>query len=117
MTAIFNWCDYMRYVTDYSSNTFALYVGTIYISTTSLFLASPPSFLVKMLIMGIVKGVEELSINFHDDRIANGFIAVVIAILYTITVYLLEKIRGTVLFTEGIRESLSDYAYPVNLST
>ena len=28
-----NWCDYMRYVTDYSSNTFALYVGTIYLST------------------------------------------------------------------------------------
>jgi hypothetical protein len=32
ITAIFNWCDYMRFVTDYSSNTFALYVGTIYIS-------------------------------------------------------------------------------------
>ena len=35
MTAIFNWCDYMRYVTDYSSNTFALYVGTIYLSIDS----------------------------------------------------------------------------------
>jgi hypothetical protein len=32
ITAIFNLCDYMRFVTDYSSNTFALYVGTIYIS-------------------------------------------------------------------------------------
>jgi len=33
VTAIFNWCDYMRYVTDFSSSTFGLYVGTIYIST------------------------------------------------------------------------------------
>jgi hypothetical protein len=31
-----NWCDYMRYVTDYSSNTFALYVGTIYLSMSTL---------------------------------------------------------------------------------
>ena len=33
ISAGLNWCDYMRYVTDYSSNTFALYVGTVYLST------------------------------------------------------------------------------------
>ena len=32
LAAGLNWCDYMRYVTDYSSNTFALYVGTVYLS-------------------------------------------------------------------------------------
>ena len=32
ITAFGNLCDYMRYVTDFSSNTFAMYVGTIYIS-------------------------------------------------------------------------------------
>ncbi|KAE9982750.1 hypothetical protein EG327_005758 [Venturia inaequalis] len=85
ITAIFNWCDYMRYVTDYSSNTFALYV---------------------------VKGVEELSINFYDERITNGFMSVMIGILFTLTVYFLEKIRSTTLFTESARELLSDYAYP-----
>jgi hypothetical protein len=36
IAAVSNWCDYMRYVTDYSSNTFALYVGTIYISMSLL---------------------------------------------------------------------------------
>ncbi|RDI88959.1 hypothetical protein Vi05172_g1661 [Venturia inaequalis] len=91
ITAIFNWCDYMRYVTDYSSNTFALYVGTIY----------------------IIKGVEELSINFYDERITNGFMSVMIGILFTLTVYFLEKIRSTTLFTESARELLSDYAYPL----
>lgn len=30
--AIFNWCDYMRYVTDFSSESFGMYVGIIYIS-------------------------------------------------------------------------------------
>ena len=32
LTALWNWCDYMRTVTDFSSQTFAMYVGTIYIS-------------------------------------------------------------------------------------
>ena len=30
--AVFNWCDYMRYITDFSSTSFGLYVGTIYMS-------------------------------------------------------------------------------------
>lgn len=65
------------------------------------------------MIQSVVKGVEELSVSFYDDRITNGFMAVVIAILYSITVYMLEKIRKTTLFNEGVREVLSDYAYPV----
>lgn len=32
MSAVFNWCDYMRYITDFSSNSFGLYVGIIYMS-------------------------------------------------------------------------------------
>jgi boron transporter len=34
--AIFNWCDYMRYVTDFSSESFGMYVGIIYISGSTL---------------------------------------------------------------------------------
>lgn len=32
MSAIFNWCDYMRYITDFSSNSFGTYVSIIYMS-------------------------------------------------------------------------------------
>jgi hypothetical protein len=32
MSAIFNWCDYMRYITDFSSNSFGMYVSIIYMS-------------------------------------------------------------------------------------
>jgi hypothetical protein len=39
--------------------------------------------------------------------------SVMIAILYSITIYLLEKIRTTTLFREPIRMFLSDYAYPL----
>lgn len=32
IVAVFNTCDYMRYVTDFSSESFGMYVGIIYIS-------------------------------------------------------------------------------------
>lgn len=32
MAAVFNWCDYMRYITDFSSQSFGFYVGIIYMS-------------------------------------------------------------------------------------
>jgi hypothetical protein len=34
VVAVFNICDYMRYVTDFSSEAFGMYVGIIYISTS-----------------------------------------------------------------------------------
>jgi len=32
LVAVFNACDYMRYVTDFSSESFGMYVGIIYLS-------------------------------------------------------------------------------------
>ncbi|KAL8763855.1 MAG: hypothetical protein Q9184_000451 [Pyrenodesmia sp. 2 TL-2023] len=91
ITAIFNICDYMRTVTDFSSDTFGLYVGTIY----------------------IIKGVEELAINFDNNTILNGFASALVAVLYTLTVYLLERMGSTCLFNASTRKVLSDYAYPI----
>ena len=92
ITAFTNLCDYMRTITDFSSQTFALYVGTIY----------------------IVKGVEELSINFYDDRFLNGFASAMVAILFTLTIYLLEQLRHTTFSRVWIRELLADYAYAIS---
>lgn len=86
-----NLCDYMRMVTDFSSETFALYVGTIY----------------------LIKGVEELSVNFYDGAIVNGFASAMIAILYTLSIYFLEAVGSTTFFNGIIRTILSDYAYPI----
>ena len=37
LVAVWNLCDYMRYVTDFSSETFGMYVGIIYMSKFCLF--------------------------------------------------------------------------------
>lgn len=39
LVAIFNICDYMRYVTDFSSESFGLYVGIIYISKSIMYIS------------------------------------------------------------------------------
>lgn len=38
--ALFNTCDYMRYVTDFSSQSFGMYVGIIYCSKSQPFTVS-----------------------------------------------------------------------------
>jgi hypothetical protein len=43
LVAIWNMCDYMRYVTDFSSESFGMYVGIIYLSTLSK--PRPPTFI------------------------------------------------------------------------
>ncbi|KAF9876772.1 hco3- transporter family protein [Colletotrichum karsti] len=87
--AIFNACDYMRYVTDFSSESFGLYVGIIY----------------------IIKGVEELVNEFNAEGGAAGYLACMIAILYFATVYGLEKLGSSTLWKAGFRGILADYAY------
>lgn len=89
--ALTNLCDYMRTITDFSSQTFGLYVGTIY----------------------VVKGIEELAINFYDQKIVNGFASALVAVLFYLTIFYLERMGQTSFGTSGIRKFLSDYAYPL----
>ena len=93
MAAIFNLCDYMRYITDYSSEAFGMYVGIIY----------------------MIKGVEELVAQFYEDagQITGGYLSIVIAIGYWATVYVLEYMGKTTMLKAWIRKSLADFAYPI----
>ncbi|KAK4932268.1 hypothetical protein LTR66_015986, partial [Elasticomyces elasticus] len=86
-----NLCDYMRYITDFSSNCFGAYVGIIY----------------------MIKGVEELIDEFTISTPAAGFLGIVVALCYWFTVYGLELTGGTILFSPVLRKVLSDYAYPI----
>ncbi|KAL8787079.1 MAG: hypothetical protein Q9213_002421 [Squamulea squamosa] len=89
--AICNICDYMRYVTDFSSESFGMYVGIIY----------------------IIKGVEELVAEFTVYNSTQGYLSCVIAILYFGTIYSLEAIGKSTMFRPWIRGILADYAFPI----
>ncbi len=111
--AICNTCDYMRYVTDFSSQSFGMYVGIIYISESVLELENVKATnLIRYL---SVKGVEELVSEFTLFNSTQGYLSCVIAILYFGTIYSLEAIGQSTLFTPWLRDILADYAYPVRL--
>ncbi|RJE21771.1 Anion exchange family protein [Aspergillus sclerotialis] len=97
-SAIFHWavavcniCDYMRYVTDFSSQSFAMYVGIIY----------------------IIKGVEELVNEFSSKGLSAGYMGCMIAILYFLTIYGLESLGSSTIGRVGLRTLLADYAYAI----
>ncbi|KAI5205320.1 hypothetical protein E4T39_03112 [Aureobasidium subglaciale] len=90
ITSFGNLCDYMRFITDFSSNAFGMYVGIIY----------------------MIKGVQELIAQFDESSQAAGFLSIVVALCYWATVYALEMLPHTVVFTPVTRKLLSDYAYP-----
>ncbi|PKY05761.1 hypothetical protein P168DRAFT_266477 [Aspergillus campestris IBT 28561] len=96
--AIFHWtvavcnvCDYMRYVTDFSSESFGMYVGIIY----------------------CIKGVEELVNEFDTHGHSAGYLGCVIAMLYFLTIYALEKLGSSTVWRPGVRGFLADYAYVI----
>jgi hypothetical protein len=109
MASIFNWCDYMRYITDFSSTSFGLYVGTIYMSKLQWNFI----FQHQSLTAATVKGVEELVDQFNNGSVPGGYLSVVIALCYWFTVYGLELMGSTVMFRPYIRKFLSDFAYPI----
>ncbi|KAF3020289.1 hypothetical protein E8E14_013347 [Neopestalotiopsis sp. 37M] len=89
IVAMFNLCDYMRYVTDFSSESFGMYVGIIY----------------------MIKGVEELVNEFTVEGPVSGYLSCIIAILYFASVYSLEKLGQSTLWNPWFRGILADYAY------
>ncbi|THV87828.1 hypothetical protein D6D29_00421 [Aureobasidium pullulans] len=91
ITSFGNLCDYMRFITDFSSNAFGMYVGIIY----------------------MIKGVQELIAQFSQSTHEAGFLSIVVALCYWATVYALEMLPHTVVFTPVTRKLLSDYAYPI----
>ncbi|KAF2267808.1 HCO3 transporter family protein [Lojkania enalia] len=84
-----NYCDYMRYVTDFSSESFGMYVGIIY----------------------MIKGVEELVNEFSVAGSTAGFLSCMIAILYFGSVYGLERLGSSTIWKPWFRGVIADYAY------
>ena len=108
--AVFNTCDYMRYVTDFSSQSFGAYVGIIYCSMSSSYYTQSLDY---FLSPHLVKGVELLIGEFESYGPTDGFMSVTIALLFFFTVYVLDMVGNGIWFQPSIRVLLGDYAFPV----
>ncbi|GAC76651.1 Na+-independent Cl/HCO3 exchanger AE1 [Moesziomyces antarcticus T-34] len=91
VVAIFNVCDFTRFITDMTSETFGFYVGVIYIQ----------------------KGIELLIEEFEPAPLDNatGWLSVTIAILFTVSVYLVAKVGNTSYLPFRARNFIAGYAF------
>lgn len=91
LVAVFNICDFTRFITDMTSQTFGFYVGVVYVQK------------------GIELLIEEFEPAPRDN--ATGWLSVTIAILFTISVYLVTAIGRTSFLPFRIRTFLGSYAF------
>lgn len=88
LVSIFNLCDYTRFITDMTSDTFGLYVGVVYIQ----------------------KGIELLVREFDDN--AAGWLSVTIAILFCVTVYFVSLVGTSSYLPFRLRRLIGSMAFP-----
>ena len=88
IVAVFNLCDYTRFITDMTSDTFGFYVGVVYVQ----------------------KGIELLVREFDDN--AAGWLSVTIAILFCVTVYFVTLIGSSTYLPFRLRRLIGAMAFP-----
>ncbi|KAE8225941.1 hypothetical protein CF319_g1379 [Tilletia indica] len=94
IAAIFNVCDFTRFITDMTTQTFGFYVGIVYIQKG-----------IELLILEYIPTEES-----PDLDNATGWLSVTIAILFTVSVYLVTAIGKTRFLTLSIRRLFSAFA-------
>ncbi|EPQ28772.1 uncharacterized protein PFL1_03575 [Pseudozyma flocculosa PF-1] len=95
VVAVFNVCDFTRFITDMTSETFGFYVGIVYIQ----------------------KGIELLIEEFKPAPLDNatGWFSVTIAILFTVSVYLVSKVGATSYLPFRLRNLVGSYAFTAGI--
>lgn len=91
LVAIFNLCDYTRFITDMTADTFGLYVGVIYVQ----------------------KGIELLVREFGPEPLdsATGWLAVTIAVLFSVTVYFATLVGASTYLPFQLRRIVGQLAF------
>lgn len=70
-----------------------------------------------MLTALLVKGLEELINEFSSISTTAGYMSCMIAILYFLTIYSLEKLGNSTVSWPWTRTILADYAYVVGIAS
>ncbi|EIN11935.1 hypothetical protein PUNSTDRAFT_83796 [Punctularia strigosozonata HHB-11173 SS5] len=94
ITAILNWCNFLRYVTLFSCDIFGFYVSWVYLQY----------------------GVQVVTRQFVSAPSENGpFVGIILALLMLITSFLFRSLSQTTFFHRHVRRFLADYGMPISL--
>ncbi|KAH0835696.1 HCO3 transporter family-domain-containing protein [Lanmaoa asiatica] len=92
ITAAFNCCNFLRYVTLFSCDTFGFYVSWVYLQY----------------------GVQVITRQFSDTS-DGAFVAIILALLMLVTPFLFQALSKTAYFHRIVRRFFADYGMPLSL--
>ncbi|TBU25500.1 anion exchanging protein [Dichomitus squalens] len=108
ITAALNWCNFLRYVTLFSCDTFGFYVSWVYLQygvqvVTRQFpsdaSSSPPTG----------------STQSGTSTLDGAFVGIILALLMTVTAFLFRTLSQSGYFHRHVRRFLADYGMPISL--
>lgn len=91
-TAILNWCNFLKYVTLFSCDTFGFYVSWVYLQY----------------------GVQVITRQFSGE-FDGALVGITLGLLMLVTLFLFQRLSETTLFHRHIRRFFSDYGMPISL--
>ncbi|KAI6144224.1 HCO3 transporter family-domain-containing protein [Pisolithus tinctorius] len=92
ITAILNWCNFLKYVTLFSCDTFGFYVSWIYLQY----------------------GVQVITRQFTGGFVSAA-VAIILAILMVVTSFIFQKLSEKPYFHRVVRQFIADYGMPISL--
>ncbi|KAJ3731463.1 HCO3 transporter family-domain-containing protein [Lentinula guzmanii] len=93
ITAILNWCNFLKYVTLFSCDTFGFYVSWVYLQY----------------------GVQVVTRQLDSSSLPGAFVSIILAILMLVVSFLFQSLSQKTLFHRHIRRFLADYGMPISL--
>ncbi|TFK20592.1 anion exchanging protein [Coprinopsis marcescibilis] len=97
VTAILNWCNFLKYVTLFSCDTFGFYVAWVYIQY----------------------GVQVLTRQFPSDPAASeeqgALVGIILALLLVAAAFLFQAVSTSPYFHRHVRRFIADYGMPISL--
>ncbi|KAG6909271.1 hypothetical protein DXG01_001333 [Tephrocybe rancida] len=96
ITAILNWCNFLKYVTLFSCDTFGFYVSWVYLQ------------------YGIQVTTRQLQSN-NPPNTPGALVSIILALLMLVTSFLFQSMSQKTFFHRHVRRFLADYGMPMSL--
>ncbi|KAJ3823406.1 anion exchanging protein [Lentinula raphanica] len=93
ITAILNWCNFLKYVTLFSCDTFGFYVSWVYLQY----------------------GVQVVTRQLDSSSLPSALVSIILALLMLVVSFIFQSLSNKTLFHRHVRRFLADYGMPISL--
>ncbi|KAI9060866.1 anion exchanging protein [Trametes sanguinea] len=108
ITAALNWCNFLKYVTLFSCDTFGFYVSWVY-------LEYGVQVITRQFPSDSVSTPPTPSSDSQTSTLDGAFVGIILALLMTVTSFLFRTLSQSGYFHRHVRRFLADYGMPISL--